>query len=54
MNVRINSIELREAINDYIRKKGVNGTVTQVTYSDRQDMYTEVSEATVLFDKDKE
>jgi hypothetical protein len=54
MNVRINSTDLREAINDYIRKKGINGTVTQVSYTDRQDLYTEVSEAIVLFDKDKE
>ena len=54
MNVRINRFELSEAINDYIRKKGIKGTVTQVTYTDRSDMYTEVSEATVLFEKDEE
>ena len=54
MNIKLSSSDITHAINDYIRKNGVNGKVTQVSYADRFGDWTEVGEATVLFEKEDE
>jgi hypothetical protein len=52
MNIRLNSLDLKEAINDYIRKKGVNAKVVQVSYSDRHGDHAQADYAVVLFEKE--
>jgi hypothetical protein len=52
VNIRLNSLDLKEAINDYIRKKGVNANVIQVTYSDRHGDHAQADYATILFERE--
>ncbi|MED4843908.1 hypothetical protein [Bacillus atrophaeus] len=52
MNIVLNRADLSAAINDYIRKRGVNAKVTQVTYFSREEDWVDVAQAAILFDKE--
>lgn len=52
MNIDLNSYDLKLAINDYIRKKGVNAIVTQISYIDRYGDIAFVSEAVILVEEE--